>query len=59
MLEQGKLLKKHNLTSSGEFKKAIAQAKSTDTSKKQEGTALNPVLMGAVAGQSFPKIYCT
>jgi hypothetical protein len=52
ILEKG-FFAKHELTSSSEFKKAISQAKSANTSDKVEGTALNPVLMNAVAGESF------
>ena len=48
-LEKG-FFAKHELTSSNEFKKAISQAKSANTSDKVEGTALNPILMNAVAG---------
>lgn len=50
MLEQG-YFKKHELTSSNEFKKAISQAKSANTSDKVQGTALNPILANAVAGE--------
>jgi len=49
ILEQG-VFAKHELTSSSELKKAIGQAKSANTSDKVEGTALNPILMNAVAG---------
>jgi len=49
ILEKG-LFANHDLTSSNEFKKAISQAKSANTSDKVEGTALNPILMNAVAG---------
>jgi hypothetical protein len=52
MLEQG-YFKKHELTSSNGFKKAISQAKSANTSDKVEGTALNPILANAVAGESL------
>jgi len=52
ILEKGDFFKTHDLTSSAEFRKAVGQAKSTNTSLKQEGAALNPVLANAVAGES-------
>jgi len=52
ILEKG-FFAKHELTSSNEFKKAITQAKSANTSDKVEGTAMNPILTNAVAGMSF------
>lgn len=52
ILEQG-FFKTHELTSSNELKKAIGHAKSANTSDKVEGTALNPILVNAVAGESF------